>query len=71
MLLSLIELKEKLKPQLESLLGANEFKIVIASHSSNSRSLEIEYQKPYKTPSGDMTYFKTDSKFIIVDDGTG
>lgn len=69
--LSLIELKEKLKPQLESLLEVNDFKIIMAEHKDNIWILIVEYQKPYKGPSGAMSYFKTESKSIAVDDKTG
>jgi predicted type IV restriction endonuclease len=69
--LSLIELKEKLKPQLESLMEVKDFKITIAEHENNFWILGIEYQKPYKGPSGVMTYFKNETKGIVVDDDTG
>ncbi len=69
--LSLIELKEKLKPQLKSLLEVSDFKITKAEHKDNNWIIGVEYQKPFKGPAGVMTYFNTEFKAMSVNDETG
>ncbi len=69
--LSLVELKEKLKPQLESLLNVSDFKIVSAEHKNNVWIIMVEYQKPYKGPAGGITYFRNEVTGMVVNDETG
>ncbi len=56
MVLSLTEVKDKLKPQLKILLDVDDFKIITAEHKDNSWLVFVEYQMPEKGPSGVMLY---------------
>lgn len=71
MVLSLIEVKEKLKPQLKVLLDVDDFKISSAEHKDNRWVVLVEYQTPEKGPSGIMVYYKTKTIGLSVDDQSG
>ena len=69
--LSLIEVKDKLIPQLKILCGIDDFKIVRAEHKDQSWVLIVEYQESKKGPAGVAQYFKTKTSGLIVDTETG
>lgn len=69
--LSLVEVKEKLKPQVKSLWDVDDFKIVKAEHKADTWVLGIEYQKPTKGPAGVMEFYSTTFQAIAVNDSTG
>ncbi len=71
MVLSLIEAKEKLEPQLKSLLDIDDFKIVTAQHDKNTWILFVEYQIPEKGPTGVLVYYKTKTTGFLVSDEDG
>ncbi|HII82162.1 MAG TPA: hypothetical protein HA269_02565 [Ferroplasma sp.] len=69
--LSLVEIKDKLIPQLKILWGIDDFKIVRAEHKDKSWVLTVEYQESEKGPAGIAQYFKTKTSGLIVDAETG
>lgn len=71
MALTLVEIKEKLEPQLKTLWDVEDFKITRAEHKDNYWILGLEYQKPTKGPAGVMEYFNTEFKAMAVNDDTG
>ena len=71
MLLSLVEIKEKLKPQLKSLWGIDDFKVVRAGRKDKFWILMVEYQESEKGPAGVVQYFKTKISGLSVEGETG
>ncbi|WMT53515.1 hypothetical protein [Ferroplasma acidiphilum] len=71
MVLNLVDLKEKLKPQLKNLWGIDDFKITKASHINKYWILGIEYQKPNKSFGGDTIFYSTERSVISANDETG
>ncbi len=71
MLLSLVEIKEKLKPQLKSLWGIDDFKVVRAERKDKFWILMVEYQESEKGPAGVVQYFKTKISGLSVEGETG
>ena len=65
--LSLIEVKDKLKPQLKSLWGIDDFKIVRAERKDRFWVLMVEYQESEKGPAGVAQYFRTKVSGLFVD----
>ena len=71
MIISLIEVKDKLIPQLKILWGIDDFKIIRAEHNDKSWVLTVECQESKKGPAGVAQYFKTKTSGLIVDTETG
>ena len=69
--LSLIEVKDKLKPQLNSLWGIDDFKIIRAERKDRFWVLMVEYQESVKGPVGVAQYFRTKVNGLFVDAETG
>jgi len=69
--LSLVEIKEKLKPQLKTILSIDDFRIVRAEHSNKIWTLFIEYQEVEKGPAGVAQFFKTKTSGLLVEAETG
>ncbi len=69
--LSLVDVKEKLKPQLKNLWGIDDFKIVIAEHNNQRWMIFVEYNEQETGPSGVMKYYKTQKTGLAVNDETG
>ncbi|EQB69317.1 MAG: hypothetical protein AMDU5_GPLC00004G0287 [Thermoplasmatales archaeon Gpl] len=71
MVISLIEIREKLKPQLKALLDVDNFKIVSAEHMEKNWIIVVEYQMPEKGPAGILVYYKTEIAGLKVSDEDG
>jgi len=71
MVLTLVDLKYKLKPQLKDLLDVGDFKIIKASHATNKWIVEIEYQKPNKGLDGNTIFYTHEVSTIAADDENG
>ncbi|MCL6089419.1 MAG: hypothetical protein M1393_00055 [Candidatus Thermoplasmatota archaeon] len=71
MVLSLIEVKEKLKPQLKSLWGIDDFKVVRAERKDKFWILIVEYQESERGPAGVAQYFRTKTSGLSVEAETG
>ena len=69
--LSLIEVKDKLKPQLNGLWGIDDFKIIRAERKDSFWVLMVEYQESVKGPVGVAQYFRTKVSGLFVDAETG
>ncbi len=71
MSLSLVEIKEKLKPQLKELWGVDDFKIVTAEHKDQWWMVFVEYNAQETSPSGALKYYKIKKTGLGVNDETG
>ncbi len=71
MVISLIEVKEKLKPQLKLLLDVDDFRIQQAEHTDMGWFVIVEYQQPEKGLIGDLVYYKTKTSGFVVSDKDG
>jgi len=69
--LTLVDLKDKLKPQLKKLWDVDDFKIIKASHVANKWIVEVEYQKPNKSLAGDTVFYFPVASAIAANDETG
>lgn len=71
MVLTLVDLKDKLKPQLKDLWDVNDFEIMKASHGTNKWVVVIEYQKPKKALNGNTVFYSNEVGAIVANDSTG
>lgn len=69
--LSLVEIKEKLKPQLKSLLDVDTFKIVAAERKEKFWVLVIQYQEFQNGPGGVARFLQTKTTALNVEPDTG
>lgn len=71
MVLSLIQIKEKLKPQFKTLLEVDDFRITAADHKNNLWIIMVEYQIPEKSLTGTALYYKIKNSVLKITDEDG
>ena len=71
MVLSLVEIREKLRPQLKSLWDIDDFKVVRAERKDKFWILIVEYQESERGPAGVVQYFRTRTSGLSVEAETG